>query len=205
MRRCATVLVLAGLALLAACSPGGPAGEARYIEGVRAARAAKDVMLAGSQESPIPPDKRTVFLPLRYFDIDPAFSVPASLEEAPAGQRPQLELQTSTKQRRRMERVGVLKFTLQGRRLQLGAFIEAGERPDRLFVPFGDETNGSETYSGGRYLDIPRSPTGLYTVDFNRAFNPYCYYNPSYDCPFPPKESRLPLRILAGERTGADR
>ena len=150
--------------------------------------------------SPIPADKRTVFLPLAYFPIDPDYAVPASFEEAPPGQRPQMDMQTSANQPRRVERVGVLKFSLQGQPLQLGAFTEPGDPPDRLFVPFADATTGTETYPAGRYLDIERSPTGIYMVDFNRAFNPYCYYNPTYDCPYPPKENRLPLPIRAGEK-----
>ena len=45
----------------------------------------------------------------------------------------------------------------------------------RLFVPFADMTNGAETYAAGRYLDLDRTPTGLYDLDFNRAYHPYCY------------------------------
>lgn len=157
-------------------------------------------MLASGPDSPIPPDKRSAFLPLPYFPVDPSYAVPASFEESPPGQRPQMEMQTSANQPRRMERVGILKFSLQGRPLQLGAFVEAGDPPDRLFIPFADATTGSETYPAGRYLEIARSPTGIYMVDFNRAFNPYCYYNPTYDCPYPPKENRLPLAIRAGEK-----
>jgi uncharacterized protein (DUF1684 family) len=72
----------------------------------------------------------------------------------------------------------------------------------RLFVPFGDLTNGAETYKGGRYLDLDRTPTGLYDLDFNRAYHPYCVYDPSYVCPVPPRENRLTVAIRAGERLG---
>ena len=64
---------------------------------------------------------------------------------------------------------------------------------------FSDLTSGTETYPAGRYIDLYRNATGLYELDFNRAFNPYCYYNESYDCPFPPPENRLQLPIRAGE------
>jgi uncharacterized protein len=37
-------------------------------------------------------------------------------------------------------------------------------------------------------------------VDFNRAYHPFCYYNAAFDCPYPPRENRLPLPIRAGER-----
>jgi len=90
---------------------------------------------------------------------------------------------------------------LKGRPLTLAAFIEAGsDDVSRLFVPFSDLTSGTESYAAGRYMDLERTPTGLYNVDFNKAYNPYCYYNPKFDCPYPPKENRLPLPVRAGER-----
>jgi uncharacterized protein (DUF1684 family) len=84
--------------------------------------------------------------------------------------------------------------------LRLRAFAEEGSNGERLFVPFADETSGRETYGAGRYLDLDRTSTGIYVIDFNTAYNPYCAYNPTYDCPVPPKENRLPLPIRAGEK-----
>ena len=86
-----------------------------------------------------------------------------------------LEMPTSTGQRRKMRRIGTLGFTLKGQPLTLTAFVEAAENDlSRLFVPFGDLTNGTETYQGGRYLDLDRTATGVYDLDFNRAYHPFC-------------------------------
>jgi hypothetical protein len=105
-----------------------------------------------------------------------------------------------------MRRVGTLGFTVNGQQLSLGAFVEANQTDlQRLFVPFGDLTNGLETYNGGRYLELDRTATGVYDLDFNRAFHPFCLYNSSYDCPYPPPESRLKVPIRAGERLGSVR
>jgi uncharacterized protein len=197
------LLIVACLVAAAACSPKAPADDAKYVKAIEAARAMKNAAFRAQPGAPVPVDKQSIFLPLEYFPVDAAFSVPAGLDEAPVGQRPQMEMQTSAQKPRKVERVGVLRFTLQGRPLQLGAFVEAGDPPDRLFVPFADETTGRETYQAGRYLEIERSPTGVYVVDFNRAFNPYCYYNPTYDCPFPPRENRLPVAVRAGEKVKA--
>jgi uncharacterized protein (DUF1684 family) len=49
-------------------------------------------------------------------------------------------------------------------------------------------------------MELDPTPTGIYVVDFNIAYNPYCYYSPEYDCPYPPKENRLDVAIRAGER-----
>ena len=114
---------------------------------------------------------------------------------------PVLELPTSTGLRRKMRRVGTLTFGLQGRELTLVAFVDATENDmRRLFVPFGDLTNGNETYPGGRYLDLDRTATGIYDLDFNRAFNPFCVFNEKFDCPLPPRENRLTVPVRAGER-----
>jgi uncharacterized protein (DUF1684 family) len=100
-----------------------------------------------------------------------------------------------------MMRVGRLEFSLRGTPLALSAFVEAGSRDlNRLFVPFTDLTSGTETYPAGRYMDLERTPTGLYVIDFNRAYHPFCYYSPVYDCPYPPRENRLQIPVRAGEK-----
>lgn len=189
---------LALLALLSACSP----APATYSDQIAAWHAEKDRFMRQSSESPVPADKRATFPPLSYFPVDPSYRIPASLQPAPSG--PVVEMPTSTGQLRRMRRVGTLAFTLKGQPLSIGAFVEADQRDmNRLFVPFGDRTNGVETYQGGRYLELERTPTGLYDLDFNRAFHPFCLFNPSYDCPYPPPESRLKVPIHAGEKLAA--
>jgi uncharacterized protein (DUF1684 family) len=73
--------------------------------------------------------------------------------------------------------------------------------PDHLFLVFGDETSGLETYGGGRFLSI-ESPdeNGNYIIDFNKAYNPPCAFTPFATCPLPPKENVLPIRVTAGEK-----
>ncbi len=196
-RLCAALLLVAGSA--AACSGGAPPGDAGYAARVAAARAAKDDSFLHGADSPVPPERRAEVVPLAYFPIDPSYAVPAALK--PTTGNAALQMPTSTGQMRDMRRVGVLEFTLRGRPMKLAAFVEVGA-PDvnHLFVPFTDVTSGTETYPGGRYLDLDRNATGIYDIDFNRAYHPYCYYNATYDCPFPPPENRLPIPVRAGER-----
>ena len=100
-----------------------------------------------------------------------------------------------------MQRVGVLAFTLHGKPHTLDAFVEDGTvQITSLFVPFADKTTGTETYAAGRYLDLERTASGIYSLDFNLAYHPYCYYNENYDCPYPPPSNRLPIPIRAGEK-----
>lgn len=173
-----------------------------YPEQIAAWHAEKDRFMRESPESPVPAERRASFPRLPYFPVDSSHRVPAGLQPAPAGAV--VVMPTSTGQRRQMRHVGTLSFTLKGQPLTLGAFVEATEKDmRRLFVPFGDLTNGPETYPGGRYLDLERTASGVYELDFNRAYHPFCVFNPSYDCPYPPPENRLKVPVRAGERLAA--
>lgn len=204
-------LVGVAVCITAACTSGPPPpvqDTGSYERTVENDRALKDAAFrAGNNEdSPIPPAERAAFKGLPYYPVDPKYRVPASLVEERPDPPIVIELQTSMDTRRRMRKVGALQFTLAGRPLTLTAFADVDARtPTRLFVPFGDTTSGDTTYKGGRYLDLDRTPTGLYDLDFNRAYHPYCVYNPTYECPVPPRENRLAAPILAGERLPAAR
>jgi len=158
-------------------------------------------MLREATESPVPADRRATFPPLNYYSIDESYVVPAALKPPTRDAGQVIVMSTSTGQQRQMRRAGTLEFSVHGVPLKLSAFSDI-ESPvaSRLFVPFGDLTNGKETYPGGRYLDLDPTPTGLYEIDFNRAYSPYCAYNPQYDCPYPPPENRLKVEMRAGER-----
>ena len=192
-------LVMALLLGVAACTSGPSAPDERsYVQDIEAGRAARDKAYRASDD-PIPPEKRDILLPLRYYRPDPNFAVPAELRLFDT--RQQVEVPTSTGTVRRMELVGTLNFTVSGQQMTLGALVPAGTRQiQELFVPFADLTTGKETYKAGRYLDIPPTATGLYTIDFNQAYNPTCAYNESYECPYPPPSNRLKVAILAGEK-----
>jgi len=192
-------LALAAAMLLARC--GGTAtdaGTGDYVQELLKARAATDAQFRNSPNEPIPPDAMDTLLPLSYFPPDPDYVVAASLK--PAAQRVVVDMPTSTGELRKEERVGVLEFVLKGQPMALAAFHEAGTDMTHLFIPFRDLTSGTETYQAGRYLDLELTPTGLYNIDFNRAYNPYCYYNSKFDCPYPPAENRLTIPIRAGQR-----
>ena len=169
-----------------------------YVARVMMARAQKDAAFAASND-PVPDNKKPEFLPLGYFAVDPEYNVLAALK--PITDDSKLMMPTSTGQQREMRRVGTLEFTLKGMPMTLTAFVEAGAADiNRLFVPFSDMTSGTETYAAGRYLDLDRTGSGIYALDFNAAYHPYCVYNASYECPYPPPENRLKTPIHAGEK-----
>jgi uncharacterized protein (DUF1684 family) len=184
--------------VVGACSNKPPDDPEDYIQKITAARAAKDADFRASND-PIPENKKAEFLPLAYFPIDPAYDVLAGLK--PAAEEVVLEMPTSTGTRRKMRRAGTMEFTLKGQQMSLVAFNELDD-PDmnHMTLMFSDMTSGTETYAAGRYIDLRRTASGIYSLDFNLAYHPYCYYNPTYECPYPPPENRLKVPIHAGER-----
>ncbi|MCW5951710.1 MAG: DUF1684 domain-containing protein, partial [Propionibacteriaceae bacterium] len=71
--------------------------------------------------------------------------------------------------------------------------------PRGLFVTFSDATSAVET-APFRFLTIdPPDADGSVTLDFNRAYLPPASFDPSYSCPLPPRQNRLPFPVRAGE------
>ena len=194
LRKVVACVLIAGAM---ACSRKPPDDSLDFAAKLVADRAAKDAAFLASDD-PIPRSRHAQFLPLAYFPIEQDYSVPAALK--PSNDRTVIEMPTSTGTQRKMRRAGTLEFTLKGQPLKLTALNEVGQDPSHLFVPFSDLTSGTETYAAGRFMDLSRNGTGIYEVDFNRAYIPYCYYSPTYECPYPPPENRLQIPIRAGER-----
>jgi hypothetical protein len=186
------------LLLVAVACSNKPQDDRTYTATIAATRAEKDALFQ-KNDQPIPPNLRAELLPLAYFPVDPEYNVAATLK--PSDDQTVIPMPTSTGTSRQMRRAGTLEFSLKGQPMALTAFVDLTDRNlDHLTVMFSDLTSGIETYSAGRYLDLSRNSTGIYNLDFNLAYHPYCYYNVSYECPYPPPENRLKVPIHAGER-----
>ncbi len=93
---------------------------------------------------------------------------------------------------------GAVVFRVGGERLRLDVTGNPGGQS--FSVVFGDETNGLETYGGGRFLTVPApDEEGRLVIDFNRSYNPPCVFTAFATCPLPPPQNKLPVRIEAGE------
>jgi len=95
---------------------------------------------------------------------------------------------------------GTLVFELDGRTYELAPIAASGA--EQLFIIFGDETNGMETYGAGRFL-YANAPgeDGRVVLDFNKAYNPPCAFTDFATCPLPPRQNHLQVRITAGEKS----
>ena len=79
------------------------------------------------------------------------------------------------------------------------------EEDDKLWLIFGDATNGEQTYGAGRFLVTgPVAADGSVVVDFNLAYNMPCVFSPYATCPLPPEGNRLTVPIPAGEMLPAE-
>ncbi len=133
---------------------------------------------------------------LDYFPIDPKWRLDARLEAAPPGTTilvPGILGDINAE-----DSPGVVSFEFDGQVYKLKA-LEA--QPGHLWLIFGDETNGNETYGGGRFLVTgPVQPDDSLEVDFNLTYSPPCAFSSYATCPLPPEGNRLPLRIEGGEK-----
>jgi uncharacterized protein (DUF1684 family) len=94
---------------------------------------------------------------------------------------------------------GAVVFEASGQRLRLDALAEPGA--ETLFLIFGDQTSGRETYGGGRYLYAAAPDSdGRVVLDFNKAYNPPCAFTDFATCPLPPRQNRLATKVEAGEK-----
>ena len=82
---------------------------------------------------------------------------------------------------------GEVAFSIGGQAVRLVAFT-AGKR---LWFVFRDATGGTSTYRiRFLYAEAPDAQ-GRVRLDFNRAYNAPCAYNPHTTCPLPLPENRL--------------
>lgn len=85
-------------------------------------------------------------------------------------------------------------------RLHVYRIPDPGSEESDLVIYFRDATNNNGSYPAGRFVSLIPQGDGRYRLDFNRARNPFCAYNPAYPCPAPWPGNRLRRAIPAGER-----
>lgn len=145
-------------------------------------------------------DQKT-FKGLEFYPIDLKFRVEAKFVRTP-DEKPFL-MKTSTERLPEYVKYGEVHFMIDGKKFKLNLFQSTNHEneegyEDYLFVPYTDLTSGDGSYGGGKYIDTQIPEGGTITIDFNKAYNPYCAYSHRYSCPIPPKENDILVRIEAG-------
>lgn len=158
-----------------------------------AARREKDAFMQAHPQSPLSPAQQAAFEGLRYYDPNPALDLTVRVE--PVEGDHDIAIETTSGDVRRYVRFGRFSFTVDGQPVTLTIY----EAPHGYFLPFTDANAGIETYGGGRYLEPEALSGGMFHIDFNQAYNPFCVYGEGWSCPIPPAENRLDVAIRAGE------
>jgi len=144
---------------------------------------------------------------LRFFAPDETYRITGKFELTPQAEA--FDMPTHSGKTKKFRQYGLVTFFVHDTECSLQVFQNLGllkdpKYADHLFIPFTDGTTYTETYGGGRYLDLSIKDinNGKLVIDFNKCYNPYCAYAEGYNCPIPPVENRLPVGIRAGNALG---
>lgn len=158
---------------------------------------------ADATKSPLTEEDLKTFKTLEFFDINKKYRVTANFELTPNS--PIFEMQTTTNRLPLYRKYGNATFILDGKKHTLSIYqsqdlMNSIEYENYLFLPYNDLSNGKSSYGGGRFIDLelPKEGSKTITIDFNKAYNPYCAYNHKFSCPIPPKENSLSISIESG-------
>jgi uncharacterized protein len=170
-----------------------------YLIPLKKERDEKDLTFRSRTNSPFEEADRNTFKNLVYYEPDMAYRVKADVEWLT--RQDTLEMPMTNGSKEAYLRTALATFELEGQEHTLTLYKKVNDDKNQWFVPFTDKTNGFDTYGGGRYLDVPfEKGAKAITLDFNRAYSPFCAYNPEYVCPVPPSDNRLNVAVPAGEK-----
>ncbi len=176
--------------------------DSAYINTVLKHREEVNKEFGDTAKSPLPDEMAIEFEHLNYFEPNEKYRIEAKFKKKIG---PVFEMTTSAGKLKKFRQYGILKFKLDGKKFKLPIYqnmrlLQMPMYRDYVFIPFNDLTNEEESYGGGRYIEAKLPKDKTYILDFNYAFNPYCHYTTGYNCPIPPKDNFLDIRIEAGEK-----
>ena len=174
--------------------------DSSYVATIKKERQDKNLSFRSSDNSPLEEVDRSSFDSLHYYAPDIIYRVDADYKVFSRPDTVQMPLTTGETEP--YLKYAQATFNLDGQQNTLMLYLRVNTADSSLFVPFNDKTNGTETYDGGRFLDIekPEVNASTITIDFNKAYNPFCVYNYNYSCPVPPRVNRLNIPVRAGEK-----
>ena len=157
-----------------------------------------------ASKSPLKKKERRSFKGLDFFKFDSAYVIQATFKSTP--DEKSFKMKTTTDRLPEYVKYGEITFNLKNESYQLNVYrdqelMNEEGFEDYLFLPFLDDTNGDESYGGGRYIDLKIPDGDQMTIDFNKAYNPYCAYDEKYSCPIVPRENYIDIEVRAGVKS----
>ena len=127
---------------------------------------------SSKEESPLTEEDLAIFESLQFFPIDSNFIVNAKLTFH-EGSEP-FAMKTTTDRLSVYRVFATATFKLHGEKHVLRIYqsqqlLLTEEYNDYLFLPFTDESNGSSSYGGGRFIDLKVTDKETIIIDFNKA------------------------------------
>ena len=191
-----SILKLFFLLFLVGCSQGKT-----EIQGETAWQKQMNTNFKDASKSPLKSKDLKRVKGLDFFPFDSAYTITATLKRTTNSEW--FNMKTSTERLSKERIFGIIMFQLKNKTYELNIYqgeenMNSEDYKDYLFLPFLDDTNGEESYGGGRYIDL-RIPLGdTIEIDFNKAYNPLCVYNEKFSCPIVPRENYLATEVKAG-------
>jgi uncharacterized protein len=209
-----TPLLIIILSLLCSCqkrnslSTFSSTDSIKILNEISAYRAEQDSFFRNSSESPFKRDTTVHYDRLKYFETDLSFYFKSKLFRY---SQPETVTVLGTKgEERKQLKYGyfILEYNNKAFKINVYKFTSYDKKryeiyKNNLSFWFRDNTTSKETYHVGRYVEIENEnpdPNFIYTIDLNKAYNPYCAYSPLYSCAIPRDEDYLNFEVRAGEK-----
>lgn len=176
--------------------------DEQYVNDLKKEREAKDWEMQHDTHSPFNVDTTAKFEPLKYYEPTAEFIFKSKLYVN--NKQDTIKIFGTRGEARKAIIIGNVLLKYKSKDYKLNIYKSFGSQGQSYYsILFTDRTTGNETYPVGRYLDfeLNNNPQFIYTLDFNRAYNPYCSYSDLYTCAIPTKEDYLDFEIKAGEKT----
>ncbi|MCC7093228.1 MAG: DUF1684 domain-containing protein [Ignavibacteriaceae bacterium] len=173
----------------------------KYVDELIKERKEKDYSLQFDPGSPFNRDTTISFQPLKYYEPNPEFIFKCKLIQFDV--QDTVQILGTRGETRPAILLGYLELKKDGKVHRINVYKSFSQTGEPYYsIWFTDKTTGKETYGVGRYLDfeLNENPDFIYTIDFNKAYNPYCAYSAMFTCPIPRKEDYIDMSIEAGEK-----
>ena len=145
--------------------------ESLYIDDIKKTRAERVEYLENDAGSPFKKFQKKFVRP-NYFPISSDFRVTAKVQKIK--KRESILITNSEGNPTKFEKYAILNFKLKGEDHQLLVLRPRLLGTEKeLFCGFTDNTTGTSTYAGGRYIDVQLGKANRVVLDFNLAYNPY--------------------------------
>lgn len=189
------LLIIVVLISITACKEDDP-----YVQAMELERKENNEYMKNDPNSPFNKKGKVEFHSLNYYPVDKDFIFESKLYENEV--KDTVTIYGTKGEPRETVRWGYVLINYEGEEHKVHVYESTYDEKQYYSIWFTDKTTGETTYEVGRYLSFDKvEDTGhVYTIDFNKAFNPYCAYTPTYSCAIPTKEDYIDIAIEAGEQ-----